>query len=192
LESLALIEKYTSDERPEVSETCKIAAKRLRWLADNSSGNVPCEYDTIDPAPPLDSSTSLEEAVSQLLNVDIPLFVRYQAMFFLRNMGGEDAVLGLAKGLKDSSALFRHEIAYVLGQMAHEASVPGLQSCLEDLDEHGMVRHEAAEALGAVGNSKCVEILRRFSDDPEPLVSESCVTALDSVDYWEDFEKTNE
>ena len=40
----------------------------------------------------------------------LPLFQRYRAMFSLRNMGTEEAVLALAHGFTDKSALFRHEI----------------------------------------------------------------------------------
>jgi deoxyhypusine monooxygenase len=46
----------------------------------------------------------------------------------------------------------------VLGQLQHAASVPALQACVEDAAEHEMVRHEAAEALGAVGTGECVEV----------------------------------
>lgn len=64
---------------------------------------------------------------SKLLDTSLSLFERYRAMFTLRNIGTEDAVLALADGLKDSSALFRHEIAYVFGQLQHPASIPALK-----------------------------------------------------------------
>jgi deoxyhypusine monooxygenase len=52
-------------------------------------------------------------------------------MFALRNIGGEKAVNALAKGFQDPSALFRHEVAYVLGQMQDEHSVAALKEvCL--------------------------------------------------------------
>jgi deoxyhypusine monooxygenase len=68
-------------------------------------------------------------------------------MFALRNRGTEEAVLQLASGFQDSSALFRHEIAYVFGQMQHPASVPSLIATLSKPGESDMVRHECAEAL---------------------------------------------
>ena len=49
------------------------------------------------------------------------------------------------------SALLRHELAYVLGQMQMDEALPTLKKILSDLNEHVMVRHEAAEALGAIG-----------------------------------------
>lgn len=81
-------------------------------------------------------------------------------MFSLRNRGTEEAVLALCEGFNDQNALFRHEIAYVLGQMQHQASVPALTKVLHNEVEHRMVRHEAAEALGAVGGDKVEGVLK--------------------------------
>ena len=41
------------------------------------------------------------------MNPSLPLFDRYRAMFALRNDGGKEAVLALASGFDDDSALFR-------------------------------------------------------------------------------------
>ena len=61
-------------------------------------------------------------------------------MFALRNRGGYEAAISLVDGFRDSSALFKHEVAYVLGQMQEEAAVLGLVERLRDLDENAMVR----------------------------------------------------
>ena len=47
-----------------------------------------------------------------------------------------------------------------------------------------MVRHEAAEALGGMARDECLEALRTFKDDAEPLVGDSCVVGLDMHAYW--------
>ena len=96
-------------------------------------------------------------------------------------------------GFKDSSALFKHEIAYVLGQIKHEAAVAGLEEKLCDLDENSMVRHECAEALGSIASSECLQILHKFLDDKERVVRESCVVALDMYHYEQsgDFQYAN-
>ena len=44
-------------------------------------------------------------------------------MFALRNLGDEKSIKALASGLTDSSALFRHEVAFVLGQVASPHAV---------------------------------------------------------------------
>ena len=42
-----------------------------------------------------------------------------------------------------------------------------------------MVRHEAAEALGAIGDINAKSTLEKFLTNPNPEVSESCEVALD-------------
>jgi deoxyhypusine monooxygenase len=49
--------------------------------------------------------------------------------------------------MNDSSALLRHEIAFVLGQMKDPYAIPFLTSVLENLQENSMVRHEVRETL---------------------------------------------
>ena len=46
-----------------------------------------------------------------------------------------------------------------------------------------MVRHECAEALGAIATQECTATLREFLKDDERVVRESCVVALDMCDY---------
>ena len=110
-------------------------------------------------------------------------------MFRLRDLGTEEAVLALATGLKDPhSALFRHEIAYVFGQLCSPYSVPALIECLRNTNEMAMVRHEAAEALGSIGAEEAEGILLEFEKDNERIVRESCIVARD---MWE-FERSGE
>lgn len=147
-------------------------------------------YSSVDPAPPHPKHVHLstEEIGSILLDTSLPLFERYRAMFSLRNRGGSDAVITLGKALiqDESSALFRHEIAYILGQMQHADSVEYLAESLRRGNEHAMVRHESAEALGAIEDrwEECEQLLVEFSNDSDVVVRESCMVALDAADYW--------
>jgi deoxyhypusine monooxygenase len=112
-------------------------------------------------------------------------------MFALRDLASPPdlptavpAVDALSKGLKDPSALFRHEVAFVFGQLCHPASIPSLTATLSDVNEMGMVRHEAAEALGSLGDEEGVEdILKKFLNDPEQVVRDSIIVALDMAEY---------
>ncbi|XP_018616459.1 deoxyhypusine hydroxylase [Scleropages formosus] len=185
-EVLDLLKEYSKDPVIEVAETCQLAVRRLEWLMnggdqieDGVDGNP---YTSVDPAPPAPRK-SVSELRAQLLDEALPLFERYRAMFALRNMGTEEAVLALGDGLQCGSALFRHEIGYVLGQMQHEASIPQLQAVLERDGESAMVRHECAEALGAIGKESCLQTLRRYREDSERVVKESCEVALDMYEY---------
>lgn len=104
-------------------------------------------------------------------------------MFALRNDGSEQAVLALASGFNDESALFRHEIAYVFGQLSSPHSVPSLIEVLRRENEEDMVRHEAAEALGGIATDECLPVLKEFAtrSDVPRVVKESCEVALDMV-----------
>lgn len=94
------------------------------------------------------------------------------------------AVQALSQGFTDPSALFRHEIAFVFGQLSHPASIPSLMTVLTNKDEASMVRHEAAEALGSLGDEVGVEeTLRQFLNDPEQVVRDSVIVALDMAEY---------
>ena len=183
---------------PELSETCQLAINVMEWRKNGSDpetqpATCACmlnPYSTTDPAPPhpLHANTPILELGNILMNHDNTMFERYRAMFSLRNRGGTDAVVQLCRALTDdtSSALLRHEVAYVLGQMQHPISVEALEISLRRTTEHPMVRHESAEALGAIdGRWEDVErILQEFTNDLDIVVRESCLVALDAADYW--------
>ena len=117
------------------------------------------------------------------------MFQRMRSVFSLRNDRSSEAVLALCDGFNTNSALLRHEIAYVLGQMQDKLAVPTLIDVLADESEHIMVRHEAAEALGAIGDRSARVVLEKFLNDPMPEVSESCEVALDLLALCESKEK---
>jgi len=186
-----------------VRETCQISLRKIEWNAsEEGKKNVGIDrtFTSIDPAPPfLISSippipvTSLK---STLLDKNQHLFERYRAMFSLRNIGTPEAIDALSAGFSDDSALFKHEIAFIMGQLSHLHAVPALLEVLERDDESPMVRHEAAEALGGIAeedgsdDQKTLRILREWSNKPgvPDIVRESCIVA---VDMW-NYENSNE
>ncbi|XP_038626965.1 deoxyhypusine hydroxylase [Tachyglossus aculeatus] len=182
LEVLELLEQYAKDPVIEVAETCQLAVRRLEWLQQNQEVPGVNPYLSVDPAPPAEEK-DIGRLRAALLDESQPLFDRYRAMFALRNAGSEEAVLALAEGLCCGSALFRHEIGYVLGQLQHEACVPHLTAALASQTENPMVRHECAEALGSIAKPTCLETLQAYSCDTERVVRESCEVALDMFKY---------
>lgn len=158
-------------------------------------------YTSTDPAPPQDVAAdvahdaslqgklnaqatvrpSIPELRGRLLDSNLPMFQRMRAVFALRNRGGPEAVEALAAAFADPSALLRHELAYVLGQMGDAHANPFLTEVLRKPHEHVMVRHECAEALGAIGSPESVGVLQEFLHDPNPEVAESCEVALDLI-----------
>ncbi|KAK0244255.1 Deoxyhypusine hydroxylase [Armillaria nabsnona] len=209
--SIPVLKKYLSDSNQSVRETCEIAIARIEW--DNSEEGqlhkaaakdeeaIPT-YLSIDPAPPTSglitgvpkpedvTESNINDLQSKLLNKELPLFERYRAMFALRNIGTPLAVDALAAGFADDSALFKHEIAFVFGQLLSPHSVPCLLEVLKDSQESEMVRHEAAEALGGIGTPEVLPHLREWMirEDAPRVVRESCQVA---IDMWE-YENSNE
>ena len=185
---------------PEIGQTCQLALDHMQWKSNGGDASgieepMACAcmlspYSSIDPAPPhpKHAAMSASEIGAILRDETLPLFERYRAMFSLRNKGEEDCVLELGRALVEdkSSALLRHEVAYVLGQMQHSSSVESLAERLRRTGEHAMVRHESAEALGAIEGrwEDCEVILREFLNDHDVVVRESCMVALDAADYW--------
>lgn len=182
--ALPLLKKHRDDanEHIEVRETCELAVARIEFLEKNDVGRS-AKFYSVDPAPPLTEKLDVSALKKVLLNEELPLFERYRAMFALRDIGDTEAVLALAEGLNDKSALFRHEIGYVFGQLQHPAAVDALTVSLKKGDEHAMVRHEAAEALGSIATDEVLPILRSFAADEEKVVSQSCEVALDMYAY---------
>ncbi|XP_010861952.1 PREDICTED: deoxyhypusine hydroxylase isoform X2 [Bison bison bison] len=138
-EVLEILKQYSTDPVVEVAETCQLAVRRLEWLQQHGGESaVRGPYLSVDPAPPAEER-DLGQLREALLDEARPLFDRYRAMFALRDAGGKEAALALAEGLRCGSALFRHEIGYVLGQMQHEAAVPQLAAALAQPSENPMV-----------------------------------------------------
>ncbi|KKZ62035.1 deoxyhypusine hydroxylase [[Emmonsia] crescens] len=197
--SLDILQSLRDDENEVdvVRETCDIAVERIQWETSDRRKTEKLkqsDFASIDPAPPLPMATdkpSIPDLERTLLDPKLPLFQRYRAMFALRDLASPPdlptavpAVHALAEGFKDSSALFRHEIAFVFGQLSHPASIPSLTATLHNMEEASMVRHEAAEALGTLGDEEGVEeTLQKFLDDPEQVVRDSVIVALDMAEF---------
>jgi hypothetical protein len=149
---------------------------------------------------------SIAELQRCLLDSSEPIAKRTRAIYALRALSeNNEAVEALASGSlhraqqhyahcckqanslvrkeNSPSALLRHEIAYVLGQMQNATAFPHLIRILEDTQEHPMVRHEAAEALGALATAEAVSYLEKYSNDAAQEVSDTCKLALDSVKW---------
>lgn len=205
VESLELLQGMRDDQQePQVlRETCELAVRRIEWehgAMRKGERLKDSDFASIDPAPPLSQTAhrySIPELQHQLLDTSSPLFERYRAMFALRDLASPPdlptavpAVQALASGFTDTSALFRHEIAFVFGQLSHPASIPSLTATLRNTQEQSMVRHEAAEALGSLGDEEGVEdLLREFLDDREQVVRDSVIVALDMAEFEKNGEK---
>ena len=129
-----------------------------------------------------------------LISEQTPLAVRFRALFSLKHYASEQpptshtipAIEAIAAAFGSPSALLKHELAYCLGQTRNLAAVPFLRSVLEDEGEDTMCRHEAAEALGALGDRNSLSLLERLRDDigEAVVVKETCDIAVQRI-KWE-------
>jgi deoxyhypusine monooxygenase len=117
--ALPSLELHINDSAQEVSETCRLAINRIKYTKNKDSfsekltqnpyysvGTFVYIYSTFivyitDPAPPLPMETTknVDELRAMLTNENTELWMRYRAMFALRNIGTREAVLALADGL---------------------------------------------------------------------------------------------
>lgn len=143
------------------------------------------------------SSEPEDRAISilrqSLTSETTPLPQRFRALFSLKHLAGQTAspqtsaaIQAIAAAFKSPSALLKHELAYCLGQTRNLEAIPHLLAVLQDHEEDAMCRHEAAEALGALGDIGSVSILQNIkNDDCEPtVVRETCEIAIDRI-LWE-------
>ncbi|KAI5805023.1 armadillo-type protein [Geopyxis carbonaria] len=186
--SLPLLRKYVNDASPEVAQTCELAIARIEWAASEAAKAEVLQssaFASIDPAPPMPGTKTPDVAKLQavLNDQDKQLFERYRAMFRLRDIATPEAIDALASGLEDPSALFRHEIAFVFGQLSDPHSIPALVKCAGNKNEAAMVRHEAVEALGSIADDRVEPYLREYAQDEERVVRESAEVALDMAAF---------
>src|SRR5689334_3027603 len=83
----------------------------------SDDGGAKPAFHSVDPAPPVKGEKNIASLQALLNDKNKSLFERYRAMFSLRNIGSEAAVLALASGFDgpdsvaaNGSAVFRHEI----------------------------------------------------------------------------------
>merc|ERR1711915_463129 len=82
-------------------------------------------FNSVDPAP-ASLDKDLDQLRKTLLDNSASLFDRYRAMFSLRNINTPESARVLGSALRTGSALFRHEVGYVLGQMENDTVVAEL------------------------------------------------------------------
>lgn len=182
-EMVPILEKYLRHASLPLKETCYLAIKKIQ---ENKDGVDLSKFDSRDPAVPLFediNEQNIECAGKMLDDPNECLYRKYKAMFYLRDCGTEKAKKFLIDAFKDESALLKHELAFIMGQMRMDEGIEVLNKVMNDGNEHGMVRHEAAEALGAIATDDCYRYLQKNIDSDCDILRESVLVALDVLHY---------
>jgi deoxyhypusine monooxygenase len=128
----------------------KLSAPATTGAAAAAALDCDSPYLSVDPVPAASSSIPTDTLRATLLDESAEMWDRYGAMFALRNRGPGPEVAAVLGALltTSSSALLKHEVCYVLGQIQEQGggARDALRATLENEGEHPMVRHEAAEA----------------------------------------------
>jgi deoxyhypusine monooxygenase len=100
------------------------------------------------------SAPVLTELSSVLQDPKASLDSRFRCLFALKGVASASPdqtkeVIGIiAKAFENNdSALLKHELAYVLGQIQSEDAIGCLEEVLKTESEHPMVRHEVSRSL---------------------------------------------
>lgn len=138
------------------------------------------------------SSVELSPIISSLQSSSNSLASRFRALFTLKGLASlqptsiSQIISSIGSTFTSDSALLKHELAYVLGQIKHPLAEPILISVLSDLSQDEMVRHEAAEALGAISLTSSIPILEKFLNDESVSVRETCELAIEKIKFDND------
>ncbi|KAL7670481.1 hypothetical protein ACOME3_005416 [Neoechinorhynchus agilis] len=139
------------------------------------------KFNTNDPALPHTIKDPLELKRIIVEDIDYPTG-KYQAIFALRDLASENNALALqclCDCIETGDALFRHELAFVLGQLGDPDSADALIRMIDNRKQHYVVRHEAGFSLGSVATDDCIAALRRHLEDDNRVVRESALVGLD-------------
>lgn len=197
--NINLLKRFADYEDEIIKETCELALENIKWLNETDKGKkegldpeADCRmYSSNDPAPTFNFKKHDKyknmDYLREILHKD-NLFDKYRVLFTLRNLNTEEAVDLLCECFSDKfTALFKHEVAFILGQMAKTAkkALLKLEEVLQDENENAIVRHETALALGEISESK--DLLEKYSSHEDLLVGESCIIATEFIEYWKEF-----
>ena len=198
--ALKLLERFSSEKDGILYETCFLTKKLVDWKKTSDNGKLEClnlsklKFTTNDPAPPYNFKREPKYASIPLLqsmlldSENYDLFERYRALFTLREINTEEAVIAICQCLtpensRHCSDLLKHEVAFVLAQMEEVfmPAVPYLLKCVDNDEEAPIVRHEVLICLGWMLEDK--SLIEPFLKNPDLIVSQSAEAAMNLVEY---------
>ncbi|KAF7685980.1 Deoxyhypusine hydroxylase [Cucumispora dikerogammari] len=182
-----------------ISESCYLTGRKLHpyslnYMVEDDARNANMElttylaiYEKIEPyiITPISPFKSYDPAISigafhkSFFDDNGEPYMRYQIMFYLRNLNNTYSVEKLGQGFKCKSKIFRHKIAFVLGQMKNTEALPILEKVVSNEEEIDMVRQEALSSIGLIGGSKAREILKKFIYHKIKVLRDSATIGLD-------------
>eukprot|EP01023_Acetabularia_acetabulum_P002111 TRINITY_DN10816_c1_g1_i3.p1 TRINITY_DN10816_c1_g1~~TRINITY_DN10816_c1_g1_i3.p1 ORF type:complete len:299 (-),score=46.22 TRINITY_DN10816_c1_g1_i3:1658-2554(-) len=183
-ECLIPLKQFVYDDQREVKETCELAIQRINYLT--ICEEFKNDAALLDPQmlPPYPVSLPLEKLAAIIKDETAKMLNRYRALFTIKGRNTcESKELLCEVLLSCESPLLQHEVAYIMGQIRCPSFVPTLQEVLQNTQQNSMVRQEAAEALGCIGSTACIELLQMFTEDSDCIVADECSVILSMLGY---------
>eukprot|EP00915_Cephaloidophora_sp_WS-2016_P000484 GHVH01000610.1.p3 GENE.GHVH01000610.1~~GHVH01000610.1.p3 ORF type:complete len:253 (+),score=38.83 GHVH01000610.1:1998-2756(+) len=191
--SVKELKKYEMDEEVVVRETVLLSLAKHSCEDEGTSPKRFLSYDPSLPFPSV-SDAMIPDLIKLLGDKNQCLVQRYRALFSLRDLQTQAAEMAIIEALTTGdSALLLHEIAFVIGQLASPLSVNKLCEVTGDASLHGMIRHEAAIALGSIAvgllsadakddpsamREQILKCLNAHKTDEVRIVADSCEVSL--------------
>ena len=185
-----VLERHVSSPSALVAATARLALEKLRAYRPGDNNYNRYLKGTLEPAEPFTPAEyerflqarglRAEDVFEWMLDPALSEYCKYQAMYYYRDHFCPDtlrlyALLLSKHNFARTSALLRHEVNFILGQLEQKAKTEEMRRALietvENEEEEPVVRHEAVLAYSAVfGND---EVVQRQLSSPVPLVRES-------------------
>ena len=107
---------------------------------------------------------------------------RIQILFQLMKHSSEENVNAISQCfLNDSCPIVRHEAGFVLGEMNTDLALFALIEGIVKQKEPIAI-HEALFALGTTGDSRALDVINSFLDNPNYIISQSAVIAKEKIE----------
>lgn len=96
---MEVLQQFATDPEEVVRETVELALGRIKHANDDNIVDQTSPYLSVDPAFPVDIK-DVKKLEEMLLDENLSLYQRYQAMFSLRDLNSTESIMALCKGNK--------------------------------------------------------------------------------------------
>jgi len=131
---------------------------------------------------------SKQEAISNVLNIQTPSYLKIESFFTLMNIADEESLNALYFSLQnDNCELVRHEAAFALGECIEDNTRKILIDVFNK-DKSIVVKHECLMSLGTIGTKEDLKFITKQLNNPLYEVQCSAKIAIDRINQNENFE----
>lgn len=189
-ETIPELRKHLNSPIDVLATTVDLAIRKLETYNSDSNTYNKTVKGSLEPAEPLtpekfatllaQRGKTREQVCDLLADPTLDEFSKYGIVYFFRDHPsplGERALLFMLdkENRKKTSALIRHEVCFILGQLdakvKNQSTKDTLAACAGDAEEDQIVRHEAVLSYAGIFGED--EFIEKMKQDPNVMVSQS-------------------